>query len=104
MQAQLGIPEPNDYDSVRGSYYPDEGAGVVAHADDEPQLIPGAIFSYTFLKDDDNTRARICDQGQAQEGPHRQDHGRDQGAARVGDLLVMAGDIRADFRTSCPSV
>ena len=82
---QLGIPHANEYDSVHGNYYPDEGAGVMAHADDEPQLIPGApIFSYTFLKDDDNTRARVCDQGQAQEGPHRQDHGRDQGAARVG--------------------
>ena len=104
--SQLGIPEPNDYDSVHGNYYPDEGAGVVAHADDEPQLIPGApIFSYTFLKDDDNTRAREF----VIKAKPRKDHiDKTTGGIKIrlesGDLLVMAGDMQADFVHELPKL
>ena len=104
--AQLGIPEPNDYDSVHGNYYPDEGAGVVAHADDEPQLIPGApIFSYTFLKDDDNTRAREF----VIKAKPKKDHiDKTTGGIKVrlesGDLLVMAGDMQTDFQHELPKL
>jgi alkylated DNA repair dioxygenase AlkB len=104
--AQLGIPEPNDYDSVHGNYYPDEGAGVIAHADDEPQLVPGApIFSYTFLKDDDNTRAREF----VIKAKPRKDHiDKTTGGIKVrlesGDLLVMAGDMQADFFHELPKL
>lgn len=104
--AQLGIPEPNDYDSVHGNYYPDEGAGVIAHADDEPQLVPGApIFSYTFLKDDDNTRAR---EFVIKAKPKRDHIDKTTGGIKVrlesGDLLVMAGDMQADFFHELPKL
>ena len=103
---QLGIPHANEYDSVHGNYYPDEGAGVMAHADDEPQLIPGApIFSYTFLKDDDNTRAREF----VIKAKPRKDHiDKTTGGIKVrlesGDLLVMAGDMQADFVHELPKL
>ena len=103
---QLGIPHANEYDSVHGNYYPDEGAGVMAHADDEPQLIPGApIFSYTFLKDDDNTRAREF----VIKAKPKKDHiDKTTGGIKVrlesGDLLVMAGDMQADFVHELPKL
>ena len=108
--AQLGIPEPNDYDSVHGNYYPDEGAGVIAHADDEPQLIPGApIFSYTFLKDDDNTRAReFVIKRKAHPASGKEAIDATTGGIKVrlesGDLLVMAGDMQADFTHELPKL
>ena len=103
---QLGIPHANEYDSVHGNYYPDEGAGVMAHADDEPQLIPGApIFSYTFLKDDDNTRAREF----VIKAKPKKDHiDKTTGGIKVrlesGDLLVMAGDMQTDFLHELPKL
>ncbi len=108
--AQLGIPHPNEYDSVHGNFYPDEGAGVAAHADDEPQLIPGApIFSYTFLKGDDNTRARefvIKRKAHPTGGVENIDA--TTGGIKVrlesGDLLVMAGDMQADFTHELPKL
>lgn len=104
--AQLGIPEPTDYDSVHGNYYPDEGAGVAAHADDEPQLIPGApIFSYTFLKDDDNTRAReFVIKAKPKKGHIDKTTGGIKVRLESGDLLVMAGDMQADFTHELPKL
>ncbi len=105
---QLGIPHPEEYDAVHGNYYPDEGAGVMAHADDEPQLIPGApIFSYTFLKDDDNTRAReFVIKRKAHPASGKEAIDATTGGIKVrlesGDLLVMAGDMQADFTHELP--
>lgn len=108
--AQLGIPEPNEYDSVHGNFYPDEGAGVIAHADDEPQLVPGApIFSYTFLKDDDNTRAReFVIKRKAKPASGVENIDATTGGIKVrlesGDLLVMGGDMQADFVHELPKL
>jgi alkylated DNA repair dioxygenase AlkB len=103
---QLGVPEPSEYDSVHGNYYPDEGASVMAHSDDEPQLVPGApIFSYTFLKDDDNARAREF----VIKAKPKKDHiDKTTGGIKIrlesGDLLVMAGDMQADFVHELPKL
>lgn len=102
--AELGIPHPEEYCSAQGNYYEDEGAGVNKHSDDEPQLVPGApIFSYTFLKDDDNTRAR---EFVIRAKPKKAHIDKTTGGIKVrlesGDLLVMGGDMQTDFEHELP--
>lgn len=104
--AELGIPHPDEYCSAQGNYYEDEGAGVNKHSDDEPQLVPGApIFSYTFLKDDDNTRAREFVIKAKPKKPHLD---KTTGGIKVrlesGDLLVMGGDMQTDFDHELPKL
>ena len=106
--AALGIPNPEEYNSAQGNYYADEGAGVNAHSDDEPQLVPGApIFSYTFLQHNDNARARefvIKRKPQPTSGIEAIDP--TTGGIKIrlesGDLLVMAGAMQADFNHELP--
>jgi alkylated DNA repair dioxygenase AlkB len=108
--AALGISNAEEYNSAQGNYYEDGGAGVNAHSDDEPQLVPGApIFSYTFLKHNDNARARefvIKRKPHPASGTEAIDPTTGGVNIRLesGDLLVMAGDMQADFNHELPKL
>ena len=101
--AQLGIPDPNEYQGVHANFYPDGNSKVQKHADDELQLVPGApIFSYTYVQNDDPSLAREFTIWRAPKGA---DHIEGKGklvevTLYSGDLLVMMGDMQRFFHHS----
>ena len=112
----LQVAHPEEYVAVHANYYEDGDAGVSAHADDESQLVSdAAIFSYTFLKDKQNERARkfviavkpakagAADEAGAAGGGGVQGRGK---VATVtlesGDLLVMGGQMQRWFTHELP--
>jgi alkylated DNA repair dioxygenase AlkB len=106
--AELGIANPEEYNAVHGNYYEDEGAGVAAHSDDEKQLVQKApIFSYTFLKNDNNEFAREF-VIKRKPGALHETIDKTTGGVKIilesGDLLVMGGDMQEHFTHELPKL
>lgn len=98
--AQLSIPNPEEYTGVHANYYANETDSVMPHSDAEPQLVKGApIFSYTYIVNDDRSRARgfqIYRQSSAGDAVDGKGQLADV-TLYPGDLLVMMGDMQEHF-------
>lgn len=98
--AELGIPNPEEYDGVHANYYGDAMDSVSQHSDAEKQLIKGApIFSYTYIVNNDDSLARGFQINRMPSAGYVVD-GKGQVADVTllsGDLLVMMGDMQQFF-------
>ena len=100
LAAELGIPNPEEYDGVHANYYGDAMDSVSKHSDAEKQLIKGApIFSFTYIVNNDDSLARGFQIYRIKTAGDVVD-GKGQVAdviLRSGDLLVMMGDMQEFF-------
>jgi hypothetical protein len=110
--AQLGVPNPDEYAGVHANLYPDGNSTVQKHADDELQLVREApIFSYTFIKDNNDAAARPFTIWKISASAHVEPASHHRAKSRLvdlklfsGDLLVMQGDMQRDFHHSVERV
>lgn len=100
IATQLHMTNPENYTGVHANLYRGQNDSVSPHADDEPQLVPGApIFSFTFLKDGNNENARDFSIWKKPDAPPQI-----EGKGKIanitlfsGDLLIMQGDMQKYF-------
>jgi alkylated DNA repair dioxygenase AlkB len=108
----LQIPNPDKYNAVHTNYYADGDSTVMKHSDMEHQLVLGApIFSFTFIEDNDDSRARPFTIFRKREAMHiepnpdlRSKYKLVDIVLQSGDLLVMQGDMQTDFEHSIERV
>lgn len=99
LARQLGVPRPEEYNSVHANYYQGASSSIARHSDDEAVLLPAPIFSYTFLEGDGASMARdFTIWKKARGAEHIEGKGK---VAKVtlfsGDLLVMRGRMQEFF-------
>ena len=106
IAARMDVPDPEGYTGVHVNYYADENSSVSMHADDEEQLVVGAlIFSYTYIENDDNSLARdfkIAVKSEHRNGDVVKGLAKRQATVaeirlESGDLLVMLGEMQTYF-------